>query len=102
MQKFQISWACCAMGPSLHIFTSEFLGCCEDEPMIFPAWRMGTDLLQDWKTGRATSAADSAEVKRLRWLGKRGTAVQGRLQLQEAFAAFPELDGKSDSKLSKP
>ena len=58
------------------------------------------DLLQDLKTGRATAAADSAEVKRLRWLsivcalgmatavgccrgwGGRGTAVQGRLQLQ--------------------
>lgn len=52
------------------------------------------------KAGRATAAADSAEVKRLRWLsivcalgmatavgccrgwGGRGTAVQGRLQLQ--------------------
>ena len=36
-------------------------------------------LLQDLKTGRATAAADSAEVKRLRWMLQgmgRGTAVE--------------------------
>ena len=60
------------------------------------------DLLQDLKTGRATAAADSAEVKRLRWLSivcALGMATAVGCCRGWGTEVFPELDdGKIDSK----